>query len=177
MPAASSGPFPRISSPDDDEDDEQAPPPAAPGELLAQLGGLYGPGLRSAELLGAEVVRCLGDQVLSVELVAPGEEQGPLSGARARVEVDRHGRCSVTVPDPSATVSVSSGEGHERQVAAPFERYEVPATGRAIIRHGDATLLVRPAEARLPIRVSPLAIGLLAAGLLAAAFLALLLVR
>ena len=157
-PGPSTAPGRFLRHEDDDDEaarapgDDEGPPPTAPGQLLAQLEGLHGPGSEVRGPLGAEVVRCLGGEVLGVDLVLPGERVGPLGGATAEVEVDEGGRCLVTVPAADASVVESSGPGRERPVACPVAGLEVPPAGRVLVRHGDSTLLVRPVAVREPWR-------------------------
>jgi hypothetical protein len=147
-----------------DEDPEEPGPAADGSTLVEQQLGLYGPGEVGRWPLGAEMVRCSGDDLLSIELVRPGEQQRSLGAGGTKVEVDRLGRCFVSVADPAASVAVASGPGHRRPVGAPVEGYEVPWTGQAVVRCGAATLFIRPVVAGPPkgqrVRVAALFAGL-----------------
>lgn len=157
QPGARTEPSPRLDlEDDDDESGGEAEPEASPvaaGALLEQIRGLYGPGGTAKGPLSAEVVRFLGEELLSVDLVVPGERRGPLGGAMAVVEVRADGKALLSVPEADAEVTVvpsPDGEGVSHE--APVGGLEVPAAGRAVVRHGEGLLLVRAVAASSPRR-------------------------
>lgn len=96
---------------------------------------------------GVEVIRCVGDDVVAMEMVLPGERSEPFTGHDVVVRAETDGRCLLCVSDPEAQLVLYDGLG--REIPGQYDKndgdsIDVPRGGRAKVAVGERFILVRP---------------------------------
>ena len=134
---------------DDDEEEEELEGEEEPLEdidpsiLVRQLSELEG-GAKSETQLGVELIRCVGNEVVSMELLLPEEKTSPLPGADIEVTLDGNGCCVLSVREPDADLTITDSEGTSQLYSKEDGEQVTLTTGaRAFVKLGDRLLSAR----------------------------------
>ena len=156
---------------DEDEDEMEEEELENPTALVEELSEPTSGGAASEP--GVEVIRCVGDDVVAMEFVLPGERAEPFPGHEVEVLSARDGRCLLRVGDDEAHVVLRDGSGDELiedGVLDNRRELAVPRGAQATITVGERFIIVRPVglEAQRPhrkLKTTLAIIGLVIAGL------------
>lgn len=133
-----------VVSEEEDEEDLEVGELDDPIALVAELGTSESE--ESSREPGVEVIRCVGDDVMAMEIVLPGERSEPLPGQNVEVEAAYDGRCLLRVSDRQAQVFLFDERGEELPEADDLRdgrSIEVPHGARAKVSFGERFIIVR----------------------------------